>query len=676
MNAKTTRIYKETRALFWPWCAVTIVGVLPLVHVPHWSGDLILVWYLLGFLILATLPFGNEFQHRTLSLLLAQPVERMEIWSEKLSVMAVAVLSALLVSILAWRVSALQLDPHDAAFFGAWIIATAASATFWTLVARSTLGGLALNVSINALVIEMPWLVLYHEKLVTVSLPPSNITVATITFVLLCYAGVMLGLGRLKLARFQARGGVAGDDLLMSGPNVMPEAMAGWFRCRPTGAFLNLIRKELRLLRPLWLITPLAVMGWTFVTMSGLIPERGSTRILTSAEASAFALSVISALIIAVLAGSLSLGEERTSGTHAWHMTLPVSVRRQWLIKLLMALFAGIVCAVLLPGLALIAGGIRFGSPLKFVDPHAVMIWLLVVAVVTFASFWCACVVNGTVRAALWLFPALIAVGLASVFGDWAGRELVNVLVARSDAFASFRFAAVVSRLGPNALFRLVDAASENMTDSIQAARMLRTTMLVPTLLFAVVQSYRLFRAQLQDTALSVVRSLLPLAMTAFLCSFSLLAIDTFVNVATGQEQMLLFGTNYAIEETFREEAIEKSRADAAKLDATHPLQLTGVDVENAFKAHPFLLPDGTRRWLRNARITITPDKAHPSGFYCVEMPWKSSLCYYSAIIHLADGTDLTESYEPRADRKWPFGHLTVYAHWRGVAGQESLMDR
>jgi len=52
----------------------------------------------------------------------------------------------------------------------------------------------------------------------------------------------------------QVTGGMAGDDLLMAGPSVMPEAWARWFRCRPTGLVLNLMRKELRLLRPLWLI--------------------------------------------------------------------------------------------------------------------------------------------------------------------------------------------------------------------------------------------------------------------------------------------------------------------------------------------------------------------------------------------------------------------------------------
>ena len=32
MNAKATRILKEARPLFWPWCAVALAGALPLVY--------------------------------------------------------------------------------------------------------------------------------------------------------------------------------------------------------------------------------------------------------------------------------------------------------------------------------------------------------------------------------------------------------------------------------------------------------------------------------------------------------------------------------------------------------------------------------------------------------------------------------------------------------------------
>ncbi|HEV2022364.1 MAG TPA: ABC transporter permease subunit, partial [Terriglobales bacterium] len=268
MTAKTTRILKEARPLLWPWCAVTLAGALPLVlrqSDPILLGsnilEISLVFTGVGILLLATLSLGNEFQHRTLSLLLSQPVSRMEIWGEKMSVTLVAVLSAAMVVCYGWR-SALQEEPKLWVFGGALVITTIASATFWTLIARSTLGGLVLSCMVPYFIVIVAWATLPERIRETgdFSLPAAIPVVSIATFALLCYAGVMLWLGRRTLARFQVTGGMAGDDLLMAVPGVMPEALAGLFRCRPTGPFLNLIRKELRLLRPLWLLTLLVVL--------------------------------------------------------------------------------------------------------------------------------------------------------------------------------------------------------------------------------------------------------------------------------------------------------------------------------------------------------------------------------------------------------------------------------
>ncbi len=49
--------------------------------------------FFLGIPLLATLSPGNDFQHRDASLLLSQPIDRMEIWGEKMSVSMVATLS-------------------------------------------------------------------------------------------------------------------------------------------------------------------------------------------------------------------------------------------------------------------------------------------------------------------------------------------------------------------------------------------------------------------------------------------------------------------------------------------------------------------------------------------------------------------------------------------------------
>lgn len=338
-------------------------------------------------------------------------------------------------------------------------------------------------------------------------------------------------------------------------------------------------------------------------------------------------------------------------------MTLPVSALLQWRIKLYMALFAGFVGAGLLP--ALIAGRFLVGRSRIFADVHFGIGWLLGVLILTFAAFWCACAVNGTVGAVLWVIPVTIALGFAIYFGNQGADKLMDLLFSsRLSPFANFRFAWRVAHVAYRH-FRLFNLLGRPM--------MYATLVGGPALLLALIQSYRLFRAQLPNSTVSVVRNLLPLAMLVFLCGFALTAFNSSLHRAGWQVQMLVGATS---------RTMQKILPGAAKLDATHPLQLTGDDVEKAFKAFPFLLPDNTRVWLRNARITVTPDKSHPIGFSCVETQWGSTWCYYSATIHLADGTDLTLSYEPDAHRKLPFGYLTVHAHWPGAAGQESVGDR
>ncbi len=634
MNAKTTRILKEARPLFWPWCAVAAAGLLPLAHPPQSIGWISPIGLFLGIPLLATLSLGDEFQHRTLSLLLSQPVGRMVIWGEKLSVTVVAVLSAGLVFSLALRATSFRQDWRVWAFGGAWIVAITASATFWTLFTRSTVGGVVLNIGVQSFIgFTVPWANLADWLRARGYLSPGNpIVVSTITFVFLCYAGAMLWLGRRTLARFQATGGMASDDLLMAGGDVMPGAWAGWLRCRSTGAVLNLIRKEVRLLRPVWLISLLAALGWACLTLFGLLFERGFSR---NFETAVVIVGVVNTLMIAILAGSVSLGEERTSGTHSWQLTLPVSARRQWLIKLCVALFAGWVGAGLLP--LLIAGRILFGAPRILVDVHFGMDWLFVVLILTFASFWCACAVNGTVRAVLWVIPVMIALYFAAELGKWAGPALTNLFFANFDPFANLKFAHAVSSMFET--FLVSRSAFWEFFYNRGYLVPMAWAVLVPTLFLAVIQSYRLFRAQLQDSALSLVRNLLPLAVVTFLCSFSLMAFFSFVVRVRNQKSIALFETI---------DAIQKIQAGGAKLDAAHPLQLT---VEDLAKASP--LSKSTRRVLGNSYITVAlGEPPHHGHFGCPENPQPHGLSdlgysWYSATIPLADGSHFIVAFDP-----------------------------
>jgi len=638
MTPKTIRIFKEARSLFWPWLAVMTAAALPLLErswsvgsgaAPLWGIHQVIepasfLGFFIGLPLLATLSLGNEFQCRTIPLLLSQPVGRTEIWSEKIIVALAAVLSAAsLFCITGWNV--LQQDPAIGFISAALMIPMVASATFWTLLARSTLGGLALN-ALNA-AIPVVWLNRRDW------IPQSALTRSVTLFAVLCYSGVMLWLGRRRIARFEVTGGIAGDDLLTAGPDFMPRALAGilteWFRSRPTGALLNLIRKEFRLLRPVWLISLLAIPIWISLPLFGHTSENESLPAILLFMAVAFT------PLIAVLAGTLSLGEERTSGTHSLHLTLPVPSRRQWLIKLAMAMFTSLVCAALLPNLALIISKSIFGSTLLPVDSGHWIAWVLPVSLLTFASFWCACTVNGTVRAALCVFPILIALFLASRFGDWVANAFNSsgglVFVAsKLGLFANFWFTNAVANVNPFA--------------TVAASTFVLVILLVPVLVAAVLQSRWLFRNQLQDSALFVVRRLLPLAIIVFLCSFSLVSFNNFVFAAKRQMWAMFRETHDAIDKAQPGLAIP----DNTNLDAAHPLQLTLQDLN---KAAP--LSGRTQRWLRNALITVVPEKPHFGGHYCCGansevftiLPDKAHP-WYSATIHLPSGIVCTMSFQ------------------------------
>ena len=107
----------------------------------------------------------------------------------------------------------------------------------------------------------------------------------------------------------------------------------------------------------------------------------------------------------------------------------------------------------------------------------------------TVTAFWCACARKGTLTAALCVLPVLCAFLVAVACG---------VVTATA--------------LDPIAFFRLHPAA-------IQSPYVFLFP-LAPVLIFALIQSYRMFRTPPEDTVISTIRLLLPVMVIAFWGSF------------------------------------------------------------------------------------------------------------------------------------------------------------
>lgn len=645
MAGVSSRTMKEVHALFVPWCAVMFLCTVPLLWDPVNPGGIQTILQTLGACIgiplLASLSFGEEFDNQTLALLLSQPIDRMKIWQEKWRVTSVAVLLAVIPLYINFRISDRgSVQPRDfdwtlLTLALVWIVVTTCSATFWTLVSRSTLGGLCLNIAagVGLLIVKIcldslwEWSITqgyWNHAVAEGILNPRAFDSTSLKFYLVCalgYAGLMLWLGQRKLARFQTAGGFIGPDLLTA--RVVPRSLVAMFPYRSNPVILNVIRKELHLLKPLWWTSGVFIVVW--IAMASWVPR--SYAFLSRSGPQGFMFTVISVIFplgAMILAGVVSLGEERTSGTHAWHLTLPMSSRLQWLIKLVLALAAGVVCAVVIPSMLWRLAETAFGaefvsmwSPARF--PNALPATILI----TLLSFWCASVVRGTTRAALLGIPLAAGLVLSYQAGHLFGLPGSPIAVPFKDwiLFLVSRF-----QLNPeNFSFRRLGIDRDNDMFFL----------LAPVLLLATFQSYRLFPRLAQDGFLRVTRLLLSLVLVTLLIS-SYLALDVYG----------YFDPTYTLTRNVGD-AVFALYPDVTRLDAAHPVPFTVEDLRRAGR----LLPD-TEHWLRHSTMTVAAGGEYGVGKTTII---GDTRLVYDVKIHLAHGTTCTLSMFQSKFAKSPF---------------------
>lgn len=582
MSARVIRLKKEISILFWPWLAIVVSGASPLA-LPHYLAEPInFVSFFIGVPLLATLSLGHEFHYRTFSLWLAQPLSRMQLWTEKLVVMFPAVLSAGIVSgVIMFRVTWPEMGPASKAAGAVYVIVSVASATFWTLAARSTIGGLALiSLTLYAGTLFSGGVARRGEE---TSLSSAAGLITVLFAAGLCFAAAMLWLGARKLVRYEVTGGMSDGDLLVDGPSFAPPALAGLFRPRPVGPLRNVLRREFRLLRPLWLIAFVVTLYVLGLAIFRLLPAPPVSEPRDTLEWVLLGPFVSLCIAMAGLAGILSVGEEKSSGTHAWQLTLPISSGRQWLAKFLLAMFAGLGCSLVLPVAMMILGGAAFGSPLMYVHLQVVAQLVFPLTLLTFTCFWCACAANDTLHAAMWAIPATFAVTLAGVVGVQLGRALAEAAGTLHDLLISSW------HLSPFMLAGLAEFARTHVL-----------WLFIPALLVAVFQSYQLFRTPPQPGVRWMLRCLLlPVAVT-LLWSFSVYA--GFL----GSLWEPFEETRHALDKLQMASAIREIAGDELQSDAALSLS--------------------TRRWLAGSTIRLVPGHSVLPG--------------YSATLHLAGATE------------------------------------
>jgi hypothetical protein len=633
MKSSSVQIVKEARQLAWPWTILTLAGLfvlarpwlnaLPMSSAP-WQR--LTEWILpigafFGSSLLAALPLGNEFQFRTLAMRFAQPIERHDLWRQKFLVTVAAVAPPAVIYCLALGQ---RYGWPFAVMAASWIVVTIAGVIPFTLIARSTLGGMVLT-QFGTTGITFGWM--YYEK--HGQFPP--LVLPAMAIVLAAYAVVMIWLGRRMFLRFQAVDGMQASEAFVPGAQLVPSAVVEWFRSRPTQPLGNLLRREFHLLRTLWPLSVLYLAAWIFLVVFHQVPDnRPESRVV------AFAMTVILGVLIAVLAGTLSLGEEKTAGTHEWHMTLPVSVSAQWGVKLLFALFTSLVCTALLPMSVLLLDGWFGGSAAQFVTGNIAVVWIAEALGITFVAFWCACVVRGTVQATLWVFPVCFAILFAGQSADW-------VLELFAHPYQKL-LANVVSWLDP----MLVGRAVVRMLSILERENVVIIAV-APLLAVGLIQSHRLFRAQVAANKLRIVQCALPLLLVAFLGSVGSDVFMGLLSESWHQQSTILRETGAAIA--------------AAQAADPRPRRLSPDDMA---KTSP--LSEVTQRWLRNASITVAsaPDRIGngPGRYFPGRMMFMvpasrlNNGAPYSAVVRTASGSECSLMFQ--IQKQGSLGYLTA----------------
>src|SRR6266404_2824933 len=179
------RIKKEFRPLLLPFCialaSASCVAFFKYVERAVANEESIGVFVAISsfalftsLILMAALSFGTEYQQRTLPLLLSQPVERSRLWKEKMLVEFGAIAAITLCLLVVHEVLKLSVGRDlvvaiatkvwsghqiiagghsELDNLGYWILAgtfllaTLCSAGFWTLAARSTIGGAVFTVA-------------------------------------------------------------------------------------------------------------------------------------------------------------------------------------------------------------------------------------------------------------------------------------------------------------------------------------------------------------------------------------------------------------------------------------------------------------------------------------------------------------------------------------------------
>ena len=380
------------------------------------GNDIGMVLFCVACALMGASVFGNEFNHRTLPLLLAQPVPRKSLWRIKMLALLAALLSADILFALPvigrdvfgglpqrdFKLAFLLLVPIGCAFSsGPWL----------TLATRNVIGGVVFSLAI-------PIIIVMGGGILTMRFSAQEVFGAGqvhVSGILAIYFAVAFAVywllaywrGYARFKSFEAIEPIAHEASAPFQIGVIFDWLAERLLPKSHGPFGALVKKELRLQQASYLLAGVFCIVWLAVLgLKWARPQIDADYF--------FPLLVIYVIIAAITIGAISVAEERHLGLHDWHLTLPPSRLKQWLIKMLVTFACSLVLAVLLPVALLCAAQLRIDAFLNFSSMPLFVVFALLVfpLTVTATAIYASSISDNTLRAVL--------VGLGLCVAIWA----------------------------------------------------------------------------------------------------------------------------------------------------------------------------------------------------------------------------------------------------------------
>lgn len=413
-------VAKEVREIFPYWLVSAFTSLLSLVAGVaggFGEGDGVafvnLIVGELATVAMGAAMFGHEFTHRTVSLLLVQPVARRKLWQRKMAVLGAAMSVTFLLRLAGpiLHGNALTTFSFAGLMSVSAILYGLTVAPWLTLVSRSVLAGTVFTVCLPIITWQATSVAValaYGLDVSNASAMPTTQSLFVLLIVLQWLAAPFLGYRAFR--RLQATDSRATTVRL---PRLLRRTQSQTATVRRGGgASTKLIGKELRLLAPAYVVAGLYLLVCVtdFIIQSLWPSPRSGSLVSEFTLAATFIYVGLGSLLI----GALACAEERQAGTLQWQLTQPLTARKQWWVKAGVAIGVAVLLVALLPVVILWGGA----AP-EWVNPSFGQVSALVLQVGALCTLglYVSSLAGSTIRAMLWATPiafilATLAVGL------------------------------------------------------------------------------------------------------------------------------------------------------------------------------------------------------------------------------------------------------------------------